>query len=89
MHTHKTKQQSKQWLEKGVPGPVQAKVHATRTKTVVLAFFYSQGVLYNHYVPKGQTVNLVSFVKMLQEFLRQLKNKRPQFGVWVVVPALG
>ncbi len=28
MNTPETKQQSKQWLEKGVPGPVKAKVHA-------------------------------------------------------------
>jgi hypothetical protein len=39
MHTPKIKKQSKLWLEKGVPGPVKAKVHAARTKTMVLAFF--------------------------------------------------
>ncbi len=48
MHTPETKQQSKQWLEKGIPWPVKAKVHATRAKTMVMAFFYSQGVVYNH-----------------------------------------
>jgi hypothetical protein len=34
-----TKQQSKQWLVKGEPGPIKAKVHASRSKQMVLAFF--------------------------------------------------
>jgi hypothetical protein len=63
IHKPETRQQSKQWLEKGVHGPVKAKVHATRTKTMVLAFFHSQGVRYNLYVPKSKTVNSVYFVK--------------------------
>jgi hypothetical protein len=39
MHAPETKQQSKQWHGKVVPGPVKAKVHTTMTKTTVLAFF--------------------------------------------------
>ena len=41
MHTPETKSQSKQWLKKGTPGPIKAKVHATRTKQMVIAFFDS------------------------------------------------
>jgi hypothetical protein len=63
MNTPETKQQSKQWLEKEVPGPAKAKVHATRTKTMVLAFFDYQGVMYNHYAPNGKTVNSIYVVK--------------------------
>jgi hypothetical protein len=33
--------------------------------------------VYNHYVPKGKTVNSTYIVKVLQEFLRQLRKKRP------------
>jgi hypothetical protein len=54
IHTFETKQHSKQWLEKGLPGPVKAKVCATM---MVLASFDSQGIGYYHYVPKGKTVN--------------------------------
>ena len=28
-HTPETKEQSRQWLEKGMPGPLKAKVHAS------------------------------------------------------------
>jgi hypothetical protein len=84
MHTPTTKQQSKQWLIKGTPGPVQAKVHATRTKTMILAFFDFKGMVYNNYVPKGQTVNKDYAIKALQEFLRKLRKKRPELvdGEW-------
>jgi histone-lysine N-methyltransferase SETMAR len=50
-HILETKQQSMQWLPKEQPGPVKAKVHATRTKQMVLAFFDSKGLLYTNYMP--------------------------------------
>jgi hypothetical protein len=57
-HTPETKEQSKQWLKKGEPGPIKAKVQATRTKQMVLAFFDAKGLIYTNYVPKGTTVNV-------------------------------
>ncbi len=44
-HTPETKQQSMQWLPKGQPEPVKIKVHTTRTKQMVLAFFHSKGLI--------------------------------------------
>ncbi len=60
---------------------MKAKVCATM---MVLASFDSQGIVYNHYVPKGKTVNCAYIVKVLQEFLRSLKKKRPtlESGDW-------
>ncbi len=52
-----TKQQSMQWLPKGQPGLGKAKVHATRTKQMVLAFLDSKGLIYTNYVPRATTVN--------------------------------
>ncbi len=45
-HTCQTKRQSKQWIKKGLPGPVKAKVHASCTKWMVLALFDSKGLVY-------------------------------------------
>jgi hypothetical protein len=42
-HTPETKQQSKQWVKKGQPGPLKAKVHTSRMKQMVLVFFYAKG----------------------------------------------
>jgi hypothetical protein len=49
-HTLETTQQSRQWLPKGQPGPVKAKVHSTRTKQMIPAFFDIN-------VPRETTVN--------------------------------
>jgi hypothetical protein len=46
-HTPETKHQSKQWLAKGMPGLMKAKVHASRKKQMVLAFFNAQGLIYS------------------------------------------
>jgi hypothetical protein len=43
--------------KRGQPGPREARVHATRTKKMVLIFFDEKGVIYMNYVPKGETVN--------------------------------
>jgi hypothetical protein len=79
-HTPETKQQSMQWLPKGQPGPVKAKVHATRTKQMVLAFFDSKGLIYTNYVPRGTTVNANYIVEALGTFMKNLRKKRPQMG---------
>jgi hypothetical protein len=52
-HTPESKMQSKQWTKKGQPGPIKAKVHATRSKQFVLAIFNNEGLIYTNYVPKG------------------------------------
>jgi hypothetical protein len=41
------------------------KVHATLTKTVVLAFFDSRSMTFKNFVPKGKTVNGKYIVKYL------------------------
>jgi histone-lysine N-methyltransferase SETMAR len=75
-HTPETKQQSKQWVKKGQPVPIKAKVHATRSKQMGLVFFDSQGVIYNDYVPKGKTVNSEYIITALGRFLKTFKQKR-------------
>jgi histone-lysine N-methyltransferase SETMAR len=84
MHTPETKSQSKQWLKKGTPGPVKAKIHASRTKQMVMAFFDSQGMVYTNYVPRGKTVTADYVILALRKFLKALKAKRPDLvpGEW-------
>jgi histone-lysine N-methyltransferase SETMAR len=84
-HTPETKQQSKQWLPKGHPRPVKAKVHVTRTKQMVLAFFNSKGLIYTNYVPRGTMVNASYIVEALGTFMKILRKKRPEMvaGDWM------
>ncbi len=41
----------------GSTGQVKAKVHTTRTKQMVLAFFDNKGLIYTNYVPRRTKVN--------------------------------
>jgi hypothetical protein len=47
-------------------------------------FIDSQGMVYNHYVPKGKIVNAACIADVPREFLRHLKRKRPHLepGEW-------
>ena len=83
-HTPTTKRQSMQWIPKGQPGPIKAKVQASRTKQMVLAFFDSRGLIYTNIVPRGTPVNAAYIVKALAVFWKKLKKKRPQMaaGDW-------
>jgi hypothetical protein len=79
-HTPESKMQSKQWTKKGQSGPIKAKVHATRSKQMVLAFLDNEGLIYTNYVPKGQTANANYIVEALSKFLATFKKKRPNMA---------
>jgi histone-lysine N-methyltransferase SETMAR len=88
-YTPEFKMQSKQWTKRGKPGPIKAKVHATRSKQMVLAtrskqmvlaFFDNEGLIYTNYVLKGQTVNANYIVEALSKFLATFKKKRPNMA---------
>jgi hypothetical protein len=85
MNTPTTKMLSKQWLKKGTPGPMKAKVAASGTKQMVLAFFDNKGVIYMNYVPRGTTVNGNYIIKALKSVLKALRLKRPDLepGEWM------
>jgi len=80
LHTPETKKQSKRWVPKGQPGPLKARVQASRTKHMVMAFFDAKGLIYTNVVPKGESVNAAYIVKALGRFLRYLKQKRPELA---------
>jgi histone-lysine N-methyltransferase SETMAR len=77
-HTPEMKKASKQWIKKGLPGPIKAKVHASRTKQMLLAFFESKGLIYTHIVPRGSTINANYILKAMDKFMAHLKKKRPE-----------
>jgi hypothetical protein len=62
---------------KGTPGPIKAKVHTTRKKQMVLAFFDSKGLIYTNFVPKARTVTAAYIIEALTHFLKVFKEKRP------------
>ena len=86
-HTPETKRQSKQWIKKGEPGPVKAKVHATRTKQMVVCFMDQDGLIYTNYVPRGRSVTGAYTIECLKKFLKAFRKKRPvlaRSGKWIL-----
>lgn len=80
LHTPETKRQSKQWLTKGQPGPLKAKVQASRDKQMIMAFFDNVGMIYYCVVPKGKTVNGEYVIDVLKRFLKMFRRKRPEMA---------
>ena len=52
-----TKRQSMQWVEEGGERPKKARMSKSKVKSLLIAFFDIQGVVYHEYVPAGQTIN--------------------------------
>ena len=54
-------------------------------QTLMIPFFDSTGMIYNHWVPTGQTVNMEYYVNVLMEFRKGFLEKRPALfksGQW-------
>ena len=83
-HTPATKKQLKEWTKKGQPGPIKAKVHASRTSQMVLAFFDNKGPIYTNYVPRGTKVNAIYIQGAPGRYQKAFKRKRLEMaaGEW-------
>jgi hypothetical protein len=60
--------ESMQWVKKGQPGSVIARVQLTRSKQMVLVFFNAKGFIYTN-ISSGKTVNVNYMKKALARFL--------------------
>ncbi len=76
--TPELKKQSAQWLPKGSPAPTKAKAQPIVRKVMLIAFFDIHGMVYQHYTPRGQTINSVYYTEVLSTFLKHLAKKRPE-----------
>lgn len=59
-----TKEQSRQWKTPGSPSPKKAKVTRTSGKQMYIFFADRQGMILQHAVPIGQTVNAAYYGKV-------------------------
>lgn len=79
-HTPETKERSKEWSPKGSPGPVKAKVFASRKKQMVLSFFDYRGLIFQRFAPLGTSINGDFIIEALKKFLTAKARKRPDLG---------
>ena len=80
LHTPETKKRSKQWLPKGCPRPIKAKVIASRKKQMVLSFFDHQGLIFQRFSPLGTSINGDFIIEALKKFFNAKERKRSDLG---------
>ncbi len=72
------KKQSKQYIKKGQPGPIKAKVQASWTKQNAIGLLRQQRPLSTSTLCQGIYIYANYFVKASGKFLAHLKKKRPE-----------
>ena len=55
----------------------KARQSKSTDKLLMVPFFDRTGMIYMHWVPTGQTVNKEYYVKLLREFRKRFRRKRP------------
>jgi len=72
----KTKQQSSQWKGLTSPRPKKGRQVRSKTKVMLLAFFYSVGILHHEYAPDGETDKKEFSVEILQRLRESVRQKQ-------------
>ena len=76
--TPEMKSQSMQWLPKGADSLKKAKVQNSTKKLMLIAFFDCDGMIYQHWLSKGLTINSTYYCEVISTFLSHLRCKRPE-----------
>ena len=61
--------------------PKKAKREESKKKRMYVLFFDARGAIYQHFVPKGTTINTETYIRILEKFEELHRVKRPErFG---------
>ena len=72
------KRQSAQWKTVNSPQPKKFRQSKSRVKTMLLTFFDIRGIVHNEFVPTGQTVNQVYYLKTAARLREKVRWKQPE-----------
>jgi len=64
-----SKRQSMEWRSLSSPQPKNSRLQKSKVKTVLIAFFNSDGIIHKEFVPAGQTVNSAFYEEVLKRLL--------------------
>jgi hypothetical protein len=68
-----TKQQFSQWKSPGSPRPKKTRQRHRATKSMLIVFFYIQGIMHHEFVPDGQTVNVEFYCNVLRHLRKDVR----------------
>jgi hypothetical protein len=78
-----------EWRSPSSPRPKKSRLQKSKVKTMLIAFFDSDGIIHKEFVPAGQTVNSAFYEDVLKRLLRRIHCVRPEVhraGQWMLLP---
>lgn len=79
-YTPEMKIQSAQWVFPNERAPKKAKTTQSAGKVMATVFWDSKGIIHIDYLPKGQTITGEYYCNVLEQFDKNLKEKRPHLA---------
>ncbi|UYV65072.1 hypothetical protein LAZ67_3003045 [Cordylochernes scorpioides] len=73
-----TKRQSSQWIERGEPKPKKARFTNSKVKTLLVTFFYINGLVHQEFIPFGRTINQEVYLGIMRRLREAVHLKRPE-----------
>ncbi|UYV65939.1 hypothetical protein LAZ67_3005932 [Cordylochernes scorpioides] len=73
-----TKRQSSQWIERGEPKPKKARFTKSKVKTLLVTFFYINGLVHHEFIPFGRTINQEVYLVIMRRLREAVRLKRPE-----------
>ena len=83
-----TKRQSAKWRSTGTPPSKKVRRQPSTTKTMIMVFFDTRGIVHHELVPQGQTVNQEVYISVLRRMREALGRRRPDLwasGQWTLL----
>ena len=72
-----TKQQSQEWHTSNSPRPKKVRMSESKTKSMLICFFDSQGIIHKEFVSPGQTDNQTYYREVLERLRKRVARVRP------------
>ncbi|UYV77660.1 hypothetical protein LAZ67_15001843 [Cordylochernes scorpioides] len=73
-----TKRQSSQWIERGESKPKKARFTKSKVKTLLVTFFYINGLVHHEFIPFGRTINQEVYLGITRRLREAVRLKRPE-----------
>ncbi|UYV82503.1 hypothetical protein LAZ67_21002595 [Cordylochernes scorpioides] len=73
-----TKRQSSKWIERGEPKPKKARFTKSKVKTLLVTFFYINGLVHHEFIPFGRTINQEVYLGIMRRLREAVRLKRPE-----------
>ncbi|GFS60101.1 histone-lysine N-methyltransferase SETMAR [Nephila pilipes] len=82
-----TKRQSSEWTSPGKGRPMKVRASKSKTKTMLLVFFDSRGIIHHEFLRQGSTVTGAFYKDVLHRLLKRMRRVRNNFELNKKIPS--